>query len=84
MSGLLLNYGKSDKGFPCLLLSHISVNTEFSELPQMNVWLLLGNSLTSTLMLLRRVQIVSRYRAGTNNASYNITAIAGELNGRML
>ena len=84
MSGLLLNYSTPDKGFPFLLLSHISVNTEFSELPQMNVWLLLGNSLTSTLMLLRRVQIVSRYRAGTNNASYNITAIAGELNGRML
>ena len=23
MSGLLLNYGKSDKGFPCLLLTHM-------------------------------------------------------------
>ena len=51
----------------------------------MNERLLLGNSLTSTLMLLRRVQIVSEYRAGTNSASYyKYDCSCGELNGRML
>ena len=51
----------------------------------MNQRLLLGNLLTSTLMILRRVQIVSGYRAGTNNASYNkYDCSCGELTGRML
>ena len=85
MSGLLLNYGKSDKGFPRLLLTHKGSTLNSPGLSQMKERLLLGNSLTSTLMLLRCVQIISGYRAGTNNASYyKYDCSCGELNGRML
>ena len=71
------------QGYSCLLLTHCQ--HWILRLPQMNERLLLGNLLTSTLMILRRVQIVSGYRAGTNNASYNkYSCSRGELNGRIL